>query len=628
MEIDTAMATKLFFPKSSLKQVYFEAIANSFDANASHISLEIDIVSFSQPNTLCLKISDNGDGFTDKNYERFKTVLKSKDKLHKGVGRLVFLQYFKQINITSQWDNCIRNFIFNEYFDGSDSINYQKENIPNKTELIFNQFNKSKINSYDDIDPYKLKKDIIEHFFVILQHYKRESKQFKIDISLNIDQEQNSLVPKTVSIDISDINDMNAVDISIENVYMQDYLLNKQEENTISIYYHIEKAERKGENCVAFSVDGRTIPTNILPPSSFPDDYSCFFILESKLFDSACDTSRQALCFPNYINIDKLYSIIKLEINKILCSTIPSISENNNIIKDELNNIYPHLLGYFDESTVGVIDKDEFLNAAQHKFFVSQKEVLQAKHISEDIYEKTLDLASRSLTEYILFRDTIIKKLSNITKYDPEYSIHNLIVPRYNDFRDTDLTSSIYQNNAWILDDKFMTFRTILSERDMDTIISEIRLDNEISEDSGRPDIAMIFSADPNSEELVDVVIVEIKKKTDDEKENQYVINQLLQRAEKLIKFCKNIQRVWYYGIININEDFAERLEQQNWIRLYSKDKAYFQNYLTKNEAGIRIPTPIFLVSFDAIIKDASARNHAFLQLLRDAINHHSQSSK
>ena len=103
------------------------------------------------------------------------------------------------------------------------------------------------------------------------------------------------------------------------------------------------------------------------------------------------------------------------------------------------------------------------------------------------------------------------------------------------------MRDGIYRNNAWLLDDKFMSFHTILSEARMDKVIEAITLKDDAAADDGRPDISMIFSADPEAATAVDVVVVEIKKKTDDEKENQYAINQLLDRAVKLAE-CND----WY----------------------------------------------------------------------------------
>jgi hypothetical protein len=165
-----------------------------------------------------------------------------------------------------------------------------------------------------------------------------------------------------------------------------------------------------------------------------------------------------------------------------------------------------------------------------------------------------------------------------------------------------------------------MVFRTILSEKSMDAVINAIRLDGESVGDAGRPDIAMIFSADPGDATPVDVVVVEIKKKTDEEKDNFYAVNQLLDRAGKLVEYCPNIQRVWYYAIMHINDATAFRLRQFKWTPFFSKGKVYYQEFDTPHPDGRIIPTPTFVVSFDAIVADAECRNHTFLEILRDGM--------
>jgi hypothetical protein len=171
-----------------------------------------------------------------------------------------------------------------------------------------------------------------------------------------------------------------------------------------------------------------------------------------------------------------------------------------------------------------------------------------------------------------------------------------------------------------------MTFRTILSEKRMSEVINAIRLEGEdVSGEAGRPDIAMIFSADPKDSVPVDVVVIEIKKKTDDEKENQYAINQLLERARKLVEHCPNIQRIWYYAVLQINDSFARSLRQQRWATLFSKGRLYYQEYSTERPDGTMVPTPIFAMSFDAIVSDAQSRNHTFLEILRSAMKQQSR---
>ena len=92
MKIETENALELFFPKTALSLVYFEAIANSLDANASNIDINIYIEDKTASHSLKIDITDDGDGFTEENFNRFEKLLNPKDKSHKGIGRLVFLK--------------------------------------------------------------------------------------------------------------------------------------------------------------------------------------------------------------------------------------------------------------------------------------------------------------------------------------------------------------------------------------------------------------------------------------------------------------------------------------------------------------------------------------------------------
>jgi len=346
----------------------------------------------------------------------------------------------------------------------------------------------------------------------------------------------------------------------------------------------------------------------------------CVFLFESEIFHSNADSSRQKLVLPEGIQEARLFRVLRRELGKVLADKIPQITERNGKIKEKFEEQFPHLLGYFEADTVGLIDRDDALAIAQQRFFRVQKEILQCEKLSEAAYEKSLELSSRTLTEYILYREKIIGRMKEMTAENAEAEIHNLIVPRFKEFSQDTMSSEIYQNNAWLLDDKFMVFRTILSEKSMDAVINAIRLDGESVGDAGRPDIAMIFSADPGDATPVDVVVVEIKKKTDEEKDNFYAVNQLLDRAGKLVEYCPNIQRVWYYAIMHINDATAFRLRQFKWTPFFSKGKVYYQEFDTPHPDGRIIPTPTFVVSFDAIVADAECRNHTFLEILRDGM--------
>ena len=96
MDINVKQAVKLFFANPSLEMVFFEAIANAIDADATDIKIQINLDEFNKPDTLTIKIIDNGVGLTDERFGKFSELLKVDEDTHKGVGRLVFLSYFKR----------------------------------------------------------------------------------------------------------------------------------------------------------------------------------------------------------------------------------------------------------------------------------------------------------------------------------------------------------------------------------------------------------------------------------------------------------------------------------------------------------------------------------------------------
>ena len=81
--------------------------------------------------------------------------------------------------------------------------------------------------------------------------------------------------------------------------------------------------------------------------------------------------------------------MLRREIGNVLTENIPKIFETEAKTKKKLEDQFSHLLGYFDNSTVGLIDQDDALNGAQQKFFRIQKEILQCESLSGAIYEKS-----------------------------------------------------------------------------------------------------------------------------------------------------------------------------------------------------------------------------------------------
>lgn len=613
MDIETTNAIKHFFPNPSLVQVLYEALANALDAGATEVTIRIEIDGFTAADTLRFTITDNGSGFDDTSFERFRRLLKRRDADHKGLGRLVYLNYFDRVEVDSTWDNRRRNFLFSEQFEGESHTETLLAPAPQLTKLIFKDFSGQRVKSYEDLKPGALKDRIIEQFLPMLYDRKRRGESFLIRLELETGEQRDEkeFFSTNETITPTDLPDLKSVHIADPTLDVFD---------GIEMLYQIRSGMGQRRVLTAASIDGRTIPISLIQATSIPANHSLLCLFFSKLFDGSADSARQKLILPENISQSDLRRVLQRALGQVLGEEIEQINTRNEETKEKFEETFPHLLGYFEETSVGLIDKDEALDNAQRRFFKEQKEVLQAETLDDETYEKSLELSSRSLTEYILYRDKIIRRMKTMTADNSEVEIHNLIVPRYQEFKREGLIEGIYRNNAWLLDDKFMSFQTILSEKRMDDVIDAIRLTEDGIGDDGRPDIAMIFSADPTEVPQVDVVVVEIKRKTNDEKENTNAVNQLLDRAQKLVDHCPNIQRVWYYAVLEVDEVLDRRLQQMKWAPLFSIGKVFYQDFETRRPDGQIIPTPTFILSFDAIIGDAECRNHTFLEILKSGM--------
>jgi len=237
--------------------VYFEALANALDAGADDIEIEIKIESFDKPETLTVEITDNGSGFTEENFERFKTLLKPRDGYHKGVGRLVFLNYFENIKVDSVWGVNRREFVFKENFDHDVPVEKLKAECPNKTRLFFTNFCRSRVKAYDDLRPSPLKERIIEHFLPMLYQRVKENQVFKITIRLitETENDQKSFFSDEVFITAVDLPEMESVEIKDEELHPL---------KSIDMLYHVKQSTGKGTKLIAVAVDGRTIPISLV----------------------------------------------------------------------------------------------------------------------------------------------------------------------------------------------------------------------------------------------------------------------------------------------------------------------------------------------------------------------------
>ena len=619
MQVNIKQAIRLFFSNPSLDMVFIEAIANSLDADASKISICISIDELGKQETLKITVQDNGVGFTQERYGKFCKLLQVEDSTHKGVGRLVYLYYFDTIEVSSIINKQHRTFLYNTSFDEANS-NMVLEPIDSqeqRTILNFSNCTLKRLSSYNSILPDSLKRMILEEFLPRFYVYKEEGKEIEIDIELKIGKvKKNQFIGnRKVTISLNDLPVLKVEEVNASQIRMFEDMV---------LQYSIEKKESYVAPFIitALCIDNRAYKlSDIISSDNIPWGYELIFLLKSSIFNGQVDPSRQTLTLRDEL-LKSVKKIFRTKIANIIQQDIPSFKESNEKTRLSLSKSYPHLLGYFEDEEIGIVSRSKSLEIAQQKFLRDQKTVLEAEYLDGEKYEKAMDLSSRSLAEYILYREKIISKLETITNKDSEATIHNLILPKRSILKNNQNVTAIYNNNLWLLDNKYMTYTTAMSERTMQEVVEEITQGVEHGSDSNRPDLAIIFSDNPEDLSCkVDVVIIELKKRGIKLSKTEEVISQLKQRATKLMNYYPNrIQRIWFYGIVEFNDEFKLSLKNEHYTPLFSKDTLYYKEnewYLSL-ESDIPYKVGTYILSIDAFIKDAKAHNEIFLNILKE----------
>ena len=621
MEIGITEAIQHFFSSPAFNLIYSEALANALDAGATNISININIESFKNVESLEIVIEDDGECFTERNFSKFSKLMSKDDNSHKGLGRLVYLKYFKTVEVESVFEKTNKRFfVFDNNFKGESLPESLDSEAESYTKLTFKNFANKQLNTYENIKASSIKEYLTAQFLPRLFSFKQQNKDFYIQISTNVSEEnpEMDLYSSTQYIqncDLPELEEKEITDASLD-IFNEPF----------KILYNITE-EFSGKLSTAICVDGRAIEIPLLKTEKIPHKIGGVFLLTSKFLDEKTNSDRQDLILEpsERRRIEQLFAE---NISEILNNKFPEIAERNKEVSQKLSSRYPHLEGYFSKKAICLLDEDKTLDDAQSKFFKAQKEILGASELNDDLYKKSFQLATRTLAEYILYRNIIIENIKNVTGEDKEAKIHNIITPMQTTLNSKDFINDIYTNNAWILDDKYMAYQSILSDKNIEELISSISEKEELQSDDLRPDLALVFSDDiEKAQHPVDVVIVELKKKGLGYLDNTRVIDQLEQRARRLLGLYPNkIQRMWFFGIVEFDKELKIKM-QEGWTPIYSAGESYYRaSYLVPvdkdmNPIGDKAPVSLTLISFDALWKDAKTRNDTFLTILKESIH-------
>lgn len=628
MKVDLKKASVWLYPKPSLGLIYQEAVANAIDAGATKISILIKIESFEKPKSLSMVIEDNGCGFTDKNFHKFSELLCADSLDHKGMGRMVYLRYFQKIRVASVYENSkLRSFDFDLDFDGKSICEPLTSKKDNGSRLSFSGFLMKKVSSYYNLRPQDVKEYLLTVFFPRFRQMKLKNEKLEISIRLETLQEdrKNNFFSGEEVLTMQDLPDYKEVEIKASKLDLF---------SSISIYYRITKVgesrhPQDNEQKVSVSIcsDNRAITYNkLLKKEQVPREYSAYIFIVSDLFKGSTNPSRQKLEFPSGYSEEDIVKTLKPRIRDILDKEIPSIRVQNAKIGKKIQKKFPHLSGCFNlEDSIGMALEEQLVEVAQNNFFAKQKEVLgYTGQLNDEKFNAALEYVSRSLTEYVLHRDIVIKALKQKDKTKSEKELHDILAPQHSIVRSESKEEAYFTTNLWLLDDKFMSFETMLSEATMETILKEIaEKDDEHGKD--RPDIAIYFSQSPDGDDApksVETVIIELKKYGIHRYRAHDVISQLKDRARILCKhYPHKISRMWYYGIVEIDPEFEKDLKESDYYQVFSTGKVYAksQKVVLEDENGNQVEkyVDVCIMNYETVLSDAEVRNNTLLNLLR-----------
>lgn len=608
--------------------VIYEAITNAIIAGATKISCYFNALEHllgDEGETIVrkkvdtIKIIDDGGGFTDENYDAFCTFRTDhhKDLGCKGIGRLIYLKVYEDAIYKSElYDKQeLRSFKFARDFD-TDKLKKESAKIDaNSTEIKLSRLTLQYRNSGKqtdrriDLDVDVIREKVLLHLIPTLYFYKKKGADIIIEF---IDSTTNL----TTKIESSDVPDFEQKIFQIK-----DKIGNT---NEFTLNYVI--TEVQGKLNAFYCADNRTVAefSDKDFKLSLPYGYSGFFLLESDYLKSKANNERND--FDIYpiktdlfcpISWEIINTKLKSVISEIVQEGIPETQKINRNKLKEIQTKRPYLVPFIEEEDVemaGYLDENYIIEKANRKFNKAKEKVLTSA--GKDSYTDTelreaIELTQNELVSYINDRAQVLERLRSLVdkKERVEEVIHNLFMEKHTD----DDFFCIGKNNLWLIDDRFTTYSYAASDKrikDVLSAIDEVNDDIDILDD--RPDLSIFFSQSPNDSERLKAVMVEIKPfdfSTKPDRKKFFGIQQVADYV-RAFKEKEKIEEIFGFVITDIDNKLAERLKNDGYIPLFSKELPIFHRHYPD---GISI----YVISAKTLIADAEARNKVFLDIIK-----------
>jgi hypothetical protein len=595
-------------------------------------------------------IIDDGIGFTDSNFESFN-ILDTDRKADiggRGVGRLLWLKVFKDVNIHSTFSENGKKFVRTFSFTKDNGIVPPDSNLKevNKSPTL-----ETIISLSDIIDVYapfaqlsvkEIACGTLEHF---LWYFIRDEGVPSITIRDGLTQ------------------------ISLNDLF-NEYIINNFQKDEISVCGHkfnlaFAKArnDKSSYHSIFYCAANRPVKieniTNKIPGlfKKIQDEHGTFKLLcfaSGKYLDDSVRPERTGFSFlenpisPTSTETQPSYSAITKEIlNNISNRFSDLFSKNREIGRERIVNFvndgvpkYKPIIQKYPDLLVDPDSKDKDVELLLHK----AKATLEAEIISEsekltmpddgepfEEYEKRMHeclskvnvVSMAELAGYVSHRKIVLDFLSTCMgkvragKYEQEKVIHQLIMPMRTDSKQEEFSKT----NLWLLDDRLAFFEYLASDLPLS---SNPHLD---SSDLSRPDILglKIFDTphlvnDTNTYSLASITVVEIKRPMQkDMNDDRNPIAQTLEYVEKIRngkimspdgRYIDSILEAPAFCYILSDLTDAMKKHARHFGLNQTYDRNGFFGYNPNYKAYINV------ISFNGLIKSAIERNKAFFDKL------------
>ncbi len=584
-------------------------------------------------------VRDDGVGFTHENFLAFCTP----DSLHKqstggkGVGRITCLQAFRQIEVTSNYQEdgewllrtvvlqCEPPCIVDTLADGTPG---EWRTAARLVGLLSNyQAGSSK--SLDEFVAW-----LSEHFIGTLV----EKPTWLRSIIVRDGKEQIDLTSS----------------VSGRHRWTESFEINKYQFEANC--YEISENEKK--DMVRFVASGRVVPANTRELEfyvphllSISDTASHSFLIKSSFFDEHINDARNGVPFSEdgedgVLGVsaakfrEALGNALKTRLTDVIAQASSSFKERvSEVVRQDAPYYRPLLSAYFESrefKSLSRSSKDDEILASIDSFKRRDAQALkrESKRLAQlqtqtaGYWESARSLAASvdvqkkvALAEYVSLRKIVLDRLQQLvdSKTDTigqtEEAIHNLIFPMRNDTE----SQPGADHQLWIVDERLESHDYLASDQPID------------GKKGDRPDLLALdrvgaFGADPNSAAAgyERIVLVEFKKALRDlvnEKTDELPHRQMMRYALQItqekarfygskrpIKVTSNA-RYYMYAVCDMSKALLERLERdEHFIVSPSGDGAfavagngsYYMEY----------------ISLPKLLEDAIGRNRAFFQRL------------